>query len=211
MTTWVLYWNSSIKCLGRCAIAFPIQQPASIGSHIALELPSSHSVAKRDNMCEEDMIIRSVVSADPEKDENMVLKTHGSSLSLPPVDGGIHAWLFLAGCYVMEALVFGKRVQCALFYPLIIDTMLTGFGFSFGVLQDYYSSNAPFAGSGGVAVIGTLTTVSSNAHIVFTTNHLICRVLCSLVRHWCSRFVGSILAGRAGSLLWGFSCASYRL
>jgi hypothetical protein len=27
--------------------------------------------------------------------------------SLPPVDGGVQAWLFLAGCYVMELLVFG--------------------------------------------------------------------------------------------------------
>jgi hypothetical protein len=175
-----------------------------------MESSSSLSITKKDRMREEEMIIGGVVSAEPEKDENIVLKTHGSSPSLPPVDGGIHAWLFLAGCYVMEALVFGKMVKSALFHPPIIDMMLTGFGFSFGVLQDYYSSNAPFVGSGGVAVIGTLTTVSSNVHIVVTTNHLIFRVLCLLVRHWCSRFAGSILAGRAGSLLWGFSCASSR-
>jgi hypothetical protein len=29
------------------------------------------------------------------------------TLDLPPVDGGHKAWLFLAGCFVMEALVFG--------------------------------------------------------------------------------------------------------
>lgn len=29
------------------------------------------------------------------------------SSNLPPVDGGAQAWLFLAGCFVMEALVFG--------------------------------------------------------------------------------------------------------
>lgn len=27
--------------------------------------------------------------------------------SLPPVDGGKHAWLFLAACFAIEALVWG--------------------------------------------------------------------------------------------------------
>ncbi|KAF3058451.1 Monocarboxylate transporter 14 [Daldinia childiae] len=56
--------------------------------------------------------------------------------SLPPVDGGKDAWLFLAACFAIEALVWG-------------------FPFSFGVFQDYYSTHEPFAGSPNVAVIGT--------------------------------------------------------
>lgn len=32
---------------------------------------------------------------------------------LPPVDGGIHAWAFLVGCFFTEALVWGK-------YPFLI-------------------------------------------------------------------------------------------
>jgi hypothetical protein len=32
--------------------------------------------------------------------------SHGSSL--PPVDGGKDAWLFLAACFIIEALVWGK-------------------------------------------------------------------------------------------------------
>ncbi|KAK6951155.1 hypothetical protein Daesc_007686 [Daldinia eschscholtzii] len=56
--------------------------------------------------------------------------------SLPPVDGGKDAWLFLAACFAIEALVWG-------------------FPFAFGVFQDYYSSHEPFAGSPNVAVIGT--------------------------------------------------------
>ncbi|KAI8966544.1 MFS general substrate transporter [Daldinia sp. FL1419] len=56
--------------------------------------------------------------------------------SLPPVDGGKDAWLFLAACFAVEALVWG-------------------FPFAFGVFQDYYSSHEPFAGSPNVAVIGT--------------------------------------------------------
>ncbi|KAK3901666.1 monocarboxylate transporter 10 [Staphylotrichum tortipilum] len=56
--------------------------------------------------------------------------------SLPPVDGGKDAWLFLAACFMIEALVWG-------------------FGYSFGVFQAYYSTHEPFANKGSVAVIGT--------------------------------------------------------
>ncbi|KAK1671493.1 major facilitator superfamily transporter [Colletotrichum godetiae] len=56
--------------------------------------------------------------------------------SLPPVDGGKQAWLFLAACFAVEMLVWG-------------------FPFAFGVFQNYYSTNPPFAGQGNIAVIGT--------------------------------------------------------
>ncbi|KAI0476878.1 major facilitator superfamily domain-containing protein [Xylaria cf. heliscus] len=56
--------------------------------------------------------------------------------SLPPVDGGKEAWLFLAACFVVDALIFG-------------------YAFSFGVFQDYYSQHAPFSSSGNIAVVGT--------------------------------------------------------
>ncbi|KAK9849631.1 major facilitator superfamily domain-containing protein [Penicillium brevicompactum] len=46
--------------------------------------------------------------------------------SLPPVDGGKDAWLCLLGAFILEMVVWG-------------------FAFSFGVLQDYYSTNAPFS------------------------------------------------------------------
>ncbi|KAG5663243.1 hypothetical protein KAF25_001179 [Fusarium avenaceum] len=62
-----------------------------------------------------------------------------AEFSLPPVDGGRKAWLFLAACWVVEAVTFG-------------------FGFSFGVFQEYYSHNEPFAGSSNIAAIGTTTT-----------------------------------------------------
>ncbi|OTB07091.1 hypothetical protein M426DRAFT_318449 [Hypoxylon sp. CI-4A] len=56
--------------------------------------------------------------------------------SLPPVDGGKDAWLFLAACFAIEALVWG-------------------FPFAFGVFQDYYTTHEPFQGSQNIAVIGT--------------------------------------------------------
>ncbi|KAA8650801.1 hypothetical protein EYZ11_007826 [Aspergillus tanneri] len=55
---------------------------------------------------------------------------------LPPIDGGKDAWLFLAACFVIEALIWG-------------------FSFAFGIFQDYYSTHPPFAGSHNIAVIGT--------------------------------------------------------
>ncbi|KAJ4263449.1 hypothetical protein NW762_006268 [Fusarium torreyae] len=56
--------------------------------------------------------------------------------SLPPVDGGKDAWLFLAASFMVEALTWG-------------------FPFAFGVFQDYYSTQEPFKGSSAIAVIGT--------------------------------------------------------
>ncbi|KAI9873805.1 MAG: hypothetical protein M1830_010590 [Pleopsidium flavum] len=56
--------------------------------------------------------------------------------SLPRADGGKDAWLFLAGCFTVEALVWG-------------------FPFAFGVFQDYYSTHEPFSASSNIAVIGT--------------------------------------------------------
>ncbi|KAJ5671477.1 hypothetical protein N7507_000604 [Penicillium longicatenatum] len=55
---------------------------------------------------------------------------------LPQVDGGVHAWLFLLAATMLEALVWG-------------------YAFSFGVFQDYYSVHEPFKESKNIAVIGT--------------------------------------------------------
>lgn len=76
-------------------------------------------------------------------DGSPVHDSHRSSQefsSLPPVDGGKQAWLFLAACFAIEMLVWG-------------------FPFSFGVFQNYYSTNEPFAGQPNIAVIGTCAMV----------------------------------------------------
>lgn len=62
---------------------------------------------------------------------------------LPPMDGGMNAWLFLAACFVMEALVWG-------------------FAFTFGVFQAYYSDIPQFKDSGNIAVVGTCAMVKLN-------------------------------------------------
>lgn len=84
--------------------------------------------------------------------------------SLPPVDTGRQAWLFLAACWGVEAVTFGTPIPPSPHPPnpfpslAILLTHPPGFGFSFGVFQDYYSTHAPFAGSGSIAAIGTTTT-----------------------------------------------------
>ncbi|KAF4637259.1 hypothetical protein G7Y89_g833 [Cudoniella acicularis] len=78
---------------------------------------------------------------------------------LPPVDRGKDAWLFLAAAFVVEILIFG-------------------FSFSFGVFQDYYSTAQPFAGSSNIAVIGVLTT-----GLIFICSPIILP-LCRRYPHW---------------------------
>jgi hypothetical protein len=82
-----------------------------------------------------------------------------NEFSLPPVDTGAAAWLFLAACWGVEALTFGETLYNHYnSFSWLIGKKI-GFGFSFGVFQDYYSNHAPFAGSGAIAAIGTTTTV----------------------------------------------------
>jgi len=57
--------------------------------------------------------------------------------SLPQADGGKDAWLFLAACFTVEALVWG-------------------FPFSFGVFQEYYTTHEPFSAEPSeIPLIGT--------------------------------------------------------
>jgi hypothetical protein len=79
---------------------------------------------------------------------------HGQeSSSLPAVDGGWAAWLFLTGSFMIETLIWG---MCLVAFRLIIAYCLAGFPFSFGVLQDYYTTHEPFSSHAqGVSAIGT--------------------------------------------------------
>nr|POF01324.1 putative transporter mch4 [Quercus suber] len=60
--------------------------------------------------------------------------------ALPPADQGHQAWLCLTGCFVANVLVWG-------------------FAFSFGVLQEYYTTHEPFAAHPtGIPAVGTTAT-----------------------------------------------------
>ncbi|KAL8848934.1 MAG: hypothetical protein Q9221_006092 [Calogaya cf. arnoldii] len=77
--------------------------------------------------------------------------------TLPPADQGKDAWQFLAGCFMVEALIWG-------------------FPFSFGVFQEYYTTHEPFSlRPSGIAVIGT-----SSTGIMY----LSCPLLFAAFRRW---------------------------
>ncbi|KAH8801393.1 putative MFS monocarboxylate transporter [Xylogone sp. PMI_703] len=63
------------------------------------------------------------------------------SLSPPPADRGLDAWMVLISCFILEALVWG-------------------FPFAFGLFQEYYSRHELFSGNdiSSIAAIGTTST-----------------------------------------------------
>ncbi|KAI0260582.1 major facilitator superfamily domain-containing protein [Gloeopeniophorella convolvens] len=62
------------------------------------------------------------------------------AVALPPIDGGVRAWTFVFCSFVMESIVWG-------------------FPFSFGVFQEWYLSHPPFenASEASINAIGTVT------------------------------------------------------
>jgi hypothetical protein len=107
--------------------------------------------------------------------ESVELRPHGGEadrppegrqeFSLPPADGGKDAWLFLAAAFFLEALIWGKSLVFFVFpLPNCFANawcLRTGFPFSYGVFQEYYSTHEPFVSEPfGIAAIGTTALVS---------------------------------------------------
>lgn len=68
------------------------------------------------------------------------LSNSGAISALPPVDGGWRAWSMLAAAFMVE-------------------TLLWGFPFSFGVLQAYYRTHLPISGNtNGLSAVATTCT-----------------------------------------------------
>ncbi|KAL8799604.1 MAG: hypothetical protein Q9200_007499, partial [Gallowayella weberi] len=59
--------------------------------------------------------------------------------NLPPIDGGLAAWRFLVGAFMIEAFMFG--------FPL-----------NYGVFQNYYFTHPPFEGNANLSSIGMFGT-----------------------------------------------------
>ena len=73
-------------------------------------------------------------------------QTDANLTGIPPPDRGRAAYLFLLACFMVEALVWG-------------------FAFSFGIFQEYYTRE--FAGQPNIAVIGTCCMVSHFGYYSF--------------------------------------------
>lgn len=75
-----------------------------------------------------------------ESGANEALTQQQSHDALPPTDRGYQAWLLLSGCFLINVLIWG-------------------FAFSFGVLQEYYTTHAPLSTKPrGIPAIGTTAT-----------------------------------------------------
>ncbi|KAL4886502.1 MFS general substrate transporter [Aspergillus karnatakaensis] len=72
----------------------------------------------------------------PESENIEETALSSNTRAYPPIDTGKDAWFFLAACFVMEALVWG-------------------FAFTYGVFQAYYTETEEFKNSSNIAVIGT--------------------------------------------------------
>lgn len=74
-------------------------------------------------------------------DANLAASSTGVEFSLPPVDGGLNAWIVLIGGFVIEGFVWG--------YP-----------FSYSVFQQHYMKQPEFADASitELAIVGTLST-----------------------------------------------------
>ncbi|EIW52382.1 MFS general substrate transporter [Trametes versicolor FP-101664 SS1] len=69
---------------------------------------------------------------------------------LPPIDRGIKAWTFCFSAFVLEMMVWG-------------------FSFSYGIFQDYYTSHPPFENSSSIAIaaVGTVALALQYGESIF--------------------------------------------
>ncbi|KAF2278820.1 MFS general substrate transporter [Westerdykella ornata] len=88
-----------------------------------------------DRTTERDLTPNPPISELSYDDRSLENRDTGNGFSLPPTDGGKDAWLFLFACFILEALIWG-------------------FPASYGVFQEFYSTNKPFEGSPNIAVVG---------------------------------------------------------
>lgn len=129
------------------------------------------------------------VSDDTHSDERQLTEedfgpsqTDTNLSGIPPPDRGQAAYLFLLACFMVEALVWG-------------------FAFSFGIFQEYYTRE--FEGQANIAVIGTCCTVRTfntsaiNHRLIYLQglSYLSAPFVFGALRKWPSLRRGSCLVG----------------
>ncbi|KAG8721355.1 hypothetical protein FRC09_008017 [Ceratobasidium sp. 395] len=87
-----------------------------------------------------------------------------AATALPPVDRGFKAWSFIAAAFVLEILVWGL-------------------GFSYGVFQEYYISHKTF-GNASEAAIGAVGTTT------LAIGYFECLVIILVAQHWPDKIRG---------------------
>jgi hypothetical protein len=99
------------------------------------------------------------------------LYSSGASLwnvsQLPPMDRGRQAWGFVLGGVMIEGLGWGESATVS-WITLIIDLLLSqGYLFSFGVFQEFLSSQDTFGANKAISSIGTVAAGTAYMSIPF--------------------------------------------
>jgi hypothetical protein len=97
-----------------------------------------------------------------------LLSGHPAS-ELPAYDRGRGAWGYLAGAFIVEALCWGQSFTSHSAMPTSVPTHahLTGFPFSFGIFQKYYSTHPSFRGEKFISAIGTAGSGATYLEAIF--------------------------------------------
>ncbi|EOA82920.1 hypothetical protein ACJQWK_04314 [Exserohilum turcicum] len=118
--------------------------------HQVLEKTTSNVLAKPSALNVADTALETTetahtIASNPRHDANTELNINShndeadssdADSSLPPVDTGKDAWLFLLSAFILNVLVWS-------------------FPFAYGIFQEYYSSHPPFKGQRNIAIVGT--------------------------------------------------------
>ena len=130
----------------------------SLAATSELSIHSFEAVFKMQNEVEAKPMDMNLNEIQPYINEEIANEEHEEQENVPPADGGKGAWLFLAGCFVFEALVWGELSPFS-HSQISLTSLNEGFPFAFGVFESYYSTNPPLAEhASGIAVIGTSAT-----------------------------------------------------
>ncbi|KAH8589931.1 major facilitator superfamily domain-containing protein [Bisporella sp. PMI_857] len=76
--------------------------------------------------------------------------------SIPPQDRGYHAWVFLLGAAIIEAVTWGKY-YLSRYMSFLSANCTSGFPACYGVFRDYFYKDGPFEGINSVAVVGVMS------------------------------------------------------
>ncbi|KAJ1301970.1 hypothetical protein OPQ81_000807 [Rhizoctonia solani] len=120
-----------------------------MASEVQKPIPLQRLSQHRDPLTGMCTIASSKTGGDARQGE-MTASPDDEGISLPPVDKGIAAWSFVAAGFMLETLVWG-------------------FGFTYGVFQEYFLHNRTFgnASEAGIGAVGTVALAIEYFEVLF--------------------------------------------
>ncbi|KDQ20064.1 hypothetical protein BOTBODRAFT_27484 [Botryobasidium botryosum FD-172 SS1] len=128
-----------------------LQQPPRQTADAACDATSDCLDLKEAPFSKNTLDVSCVNAADLDiQERSLESQNRESAVALPPADGGVQAWSFLAFAFILEGITWG----------LI---------FSYGIFQDYYTHNPPFNTSSetAIAAVGTVSLALQYMGLIF--------------------------------------------